>query len=297
MPMRSLPGGADLERLLERIEMAQYADFYEALSPRLRQRLSIGVDRDHGLLRLTAAGYDRPMYNRVMGIGLDAEDPESDPEVVLSRAAAHYEGAGIRRWMLQILPHVEPDGFEETAGRLGVIRLRGWAKHIGSTDQEIRSGSELRVVRLGNDGAAAEGGEESRVEAWQELVLKNFGFPSVFAAWLRALYGRDGWNLYLALDGETPVATGALFLSESDVGPIGQLTFASTLPEHRRRGAQSALVARRMEDARAAGARWVVCETDEDRPERPNPSTRNLVRLGFPVAYIRANWGPPKPEG
>jgi len=56
-------------------------------------------------------------------------------------------------------------------------------------------------------------------------------------------------------------------------------------------------VARRVADARTAGAPWVVCETDEERPERPNPSTRNLVRLGVPVAYVRANWGPPKPEG
>jgi hypothetical protein len=296
MSTPSLPTGAGLEHLLERIEIAQYEDFFDALPVGVSEHLGIELRRDHGTLRLTATGYDRPFFNRVMGIGLDPEVEATGPEAVLKRAAAHYGAAGVRRWMLQILPHVEPAGFEETAGRLGIIRLRGWAKHIGSTDREIASRSELRVVRLDAAGAEADGRAASLVEAWQELAVRNFEFPLSFAPWLRALHGRERWHLYLALDGETPVATGALFLSESEVGAIGELTFASTLPEHRRRGAQSALVARRVADARAAGARWVVSETDEERPERPNPSTRNLVRLGLPVAYVRTNWGPPKPE-
>ena len=29
-----------------------------------------------------------------------------------------------------------------------------------------------------------------------------------------------------------------------------------------------------------------------DLPDRPNPSARNVVRLGLPVVYVRANWGP-----
>ena len=33
--------------------------------------------------------------------------------------------------------------------------------------------------------------------------------------------------------------------------------------------------------------------TDEELPEKSNPSYRNVVRLGLPVRYVRANWGPP----
>jgi ribosomal protein S18 acetylase RimI-like enzyme len=198
--------------------------------------------------------------------------------------------------MLQLLPHVEPDGFAETAARHGAVRLRGWAKHLGPADRAVVSRSELQVVRLEADVSDGADGERSLLDAWAEIALQTFGFPAPFASWLRALHGRERWHLYLALDGETPVATGALFLSEGDVGVIGQLTFAGTLPEHRGRGAQSALIARRVEDAQVAGARSIVCETDEELPDRPNPSTRNLVRLGFPVVYVRGNWGPPKPE-
>jgi GNAT superfamily N-acetyltransferase len=297
MSLHSLPSGADLERMLEVVEMDQYEDFFRALPPDVGERLGIELHRERGALRLTASGYDHPMFNRVMGVGLGPDGSGEGPETLLGRASAHYEAAGIRRWMLQLLPHVEPEGFQEAAACHGVVRLRGWAKHVGPVRQEIPVGSELRVVRLGADGSKGMGRDARLADAWSEIAVQNFGFPPPFLGWLRALHGREGWHLYLALDGETPVATGALYLSESDAGRIGQLTFAGTLPEHRGRGAQSAIVARRVEDARAAGARWIVSETDEERPERPNPSTRNLVRLGFPVAYVRANWGPPKPEG
>ena len=289
MSPESLPDGAELERLLEAIEITQYEDFFDALPPDVAEKLGMGLHREGGILRLTASGYDHPMFNRVMGVG-------ADPQAALVRAAAHYEAAGVRRWMLQLLPHLHPDGFAEVATQHGVVRLRGWAKHLGPAELEPRPQTGLRVVRL--DAAASTGPQSSSAlaDAWAELAVETFDFPAPFVRWLRALHGREGWHLYLAMDGEEPVATGALFLSESDAGMIGQLTFAGTHPEHRGRGAQSALIAQRVQDARDAGTRWMVCETDEPRSDRPNPSTRNLVRLGFPVAYVRANWGPPKPE-
>ncbi len=43
------------------------------------------------------------------------------------------------------------------------------------------------------------------------------------------------------------------------------------------------------------GLEWLVTETDEELPDRPNPSYHNIVRAGMPVRYVRANWGPPPP--
>ena len=297
MSLKPLPSGADLERLLELIEIAQYEDFFGELPADVGRRLGIELVREGRSLRLTASGHDHPMFNRVMGVGLDAESSEESPEATLARAAAHYQAAGVERWMLQLLPHVEPDDFSEAAARHGVIRLRGWSKHLGPAEPKASPPTDLKVVRLESETSDGARSEPWLAEAWAELGVQVFGFPTAFVPWLRALHGRRRWHLYLALDGETPVATAALFVSDSDVGPIGQLTFAGTLSEYRRRGAQSALVTRRVEDARALGARWIVCETDEELPNRPNPSTRNLIRLGFPVLYVRANWGPPKPEG
>lgn len=281
--------------MLERIEMAQYEDFVEALPPDVAETLGIELHRQRGQLRLTASGYDHPMFNRVMGIGLDPEGREGEPEAALDEAAEHYRAAGIRRWMIQVLPHIEPARFEQAVAGKGIVRLRGWAKHLGPARPEIPTRSKLRVVRVAPEGSEGTENDPSLADTWSNVAVRLFGFPPPFEGWLRALYGRKRWSLYLALDGETPIATGASYLSDSDRGPIGQLTFAGTLPEYRRRGAQSALIARRVEDAWSAGARWIVSETDEELPDRPNPSTRNLTRLGFPVAYVRANWGPPKP--
>jgi L-amino acid N-acyltransferase YncA len=61
---------------------------------------------------------------------------------------------------------------------------------------------------------------------------------------------------------------------------------AGTVASHRGRGAQGALIARRIEDARARGCHSF---TTEIAPE-PNPSAHNMERAGFHVAYSRPSW-------
>jgi GNAT superfamily N-acetyltransferase len=92
-----------------------------------------------------------------------------------------------------------------------------------------------------------------------------------------------------AWDGETAVAGAALYV----LGDAGWLGAASTLPSARGRGAQGALMARRIEDGRAFGCRWFVTETGEETAAHPNPSLRNMMRAGFRVAYHRENFMPP----
>jgi hypothetical protein len=61
--------------------------------------------------------------------------------------------------------------------------------------------------------------------------------------------------------------------------------FAATLSESRRRGAQTSLLARRVRDAASLGCSTVVCEAQEDLPDRPCQSFRNMVSSGFELAY------------
>ena len=288
--------GPELERLLEEVEVNQYLDLYEALPPAAAEGAGIALHRQGRRLHLTARGFDHPMFNRVMGVGLDdGGEPDGVGEAALDRAAEHYGSLGIRRWMVQLLPHLEGPELEPRVRARGVVRLRGWAKHLGPASLKITATTELRLCTMDEAGITGKEGEGPS-EVWAGIVIRNFGLPEAFAPWLAGLGRRDRWRLYLALDGNTPVATAALFLSDSPAGRFGQLTFGSTLPDHRGRGAQSALVARRIHDARALGAEWIVSETDEDLPDRPNPSYRNMVRLGLPAVYVRGNWGPPKPS-
>ena len=66
--------------------------------------------------------------------------------------------------------------------------------------------------------------------------------------------------------------------------------FAATLPEHRGKGAQSALLAERIGRAAELGCDVVVTETGEQRDDRPSNSYRNILRAGFSEVAVIANW-------
>lgn len=68
------------------------------------------------------------------------------------------------------------------------------------------------------------------------------------------------------------------------------LDFAATLPEYRGRGAQSALVVRRIRDASELGCRRLVVETAEEAPGKPANSLHNMLSFGFRTAYVRPNY-------
>ena len=77
-----------------------------------------------------------------------------------------------------------------------------------------------------------------------------------------------------------------MFVSEG----VGYLGFAATLPEHRAKGGQSALLARRIRHAREAGCDVLVTETGERRDDLPSNSYRNILRAGFTEVAVRSNW-------
>ena len=89
--------------------------------------------------------------------------------------------------------------------------------------------------------------------------------------------GKDGFHHFMAYDGARPVAVGALAVFER----MGHLTAAATDERDRQRGAQSALIAARIDKARALGCTVLTVET----LTMLEHSMRNLHRAGFHVAY------------
>jgi GNAT superfamily N-acetyltransferase len=88
-----------------------------------------------------------------------------------------------------------------------------------------------------------------------------------------------GFARYLArLDG-APAGGGSLYVHDG----VALLTGSATLPQHRRRGVQAALIAHRLYDARAAGAELAVITTAPG-----TQSQANVMRLGFALIYARA---------
>ena len=120
-------------------------------------------------------------------------------------------------------------------------------------------------------------------------VAAGYGLPPPIGEWLREIVGRPGWSCYVCFADEEPAGAGALFVDE-DAAWLG---VGATKPAFRRRGGQSALIARRLADAARRGARFAVTETAVPQPGEPAPSHRNILAAGFRAAYVRPNWAFP----
>jgi GNAT superfamily N-acetyltransferase len=93
----------------------------------------------------------------------------------------------------------------------------------------------------------------------------------------RRSIGTSGMLHFVAWDGDQPVASAALAVFEG----LGYLTMAFTNETHRRRGAQQALIAVRIERARQCGCRVLASETLSIL----ETSLGNLNKAGFRPLY------------
>ena len=268
--MTMLLPDAAMARMLEATEGAAYAELLRAAPPQWGARAE---QTPAGWLLLTPA-VDLLLFNRLVGCGVDgAVSGEA-----LDDAVGRLRSAGVRNWAVQLSPAAQPSSVREWLGAAGLTVRDRWAKVCRGDAPAAAVQTDLRVETVAADQAAR----------YAEVTTAGFGMPPAFRPWLASMIGRPHWRHYLAWSGDEPVAAAALFVH----GAAGWLGVASTLPAARRRGAQSALMARRIEDGRALGCRWFVTETGEDTPERPNPSYRNMLRAGFTLAYHRDNFMP-----
>lgn len=98
---------------------------------------------------------------------------------------------------------------------------------------------------------------------------------------MRGWLAVSDWRLYLArIDGK-PAAAAKLFLHDG----VGYFADASTRPEFRGRGLQSALLRHRAMEAAQAGA-----ELTYSQAAFGSTSHRNMERIGLRVLHTRAIW-------
>jgi len=207
------------------------------------------------------------MFNRATGLGLYEPLSEAALDAILEFLAG-------TRFYLSISPEARPPELHDWLADRGLAPAYAWTKFTRPAADPPESSTELRVERVDTGkefGAAA---------------ARGFEIPDLFQDWLDRLAGRDGWHCYVAFDGDDPAGAGALYVT----GTIGWLGIAATVPEHRGKGAQSAIIAKRIEGARELGCEVVVSETGEPIDGQPGPSYRNLVRAGLEPVYVRPNF-------
>ena len=201
--------------------------------------------------------------NRVYGLW--PEDAERVDEI-----AAYYRERGVRCW-LELAPS---ERFERLAASLTTAGAAQIGFHSVLTGPAT-AGSPSRIhVEEADDP-----------ELFAEVILRGHGVPAGVRVRDGASVARwtelDGWSLYLArIDGEP--AGAALLVVDDDVGYLAN---ASTLPEFRNRGVQTALIATRVAAAASAG-----CELVSGQAGFGSASQRNLQRAGLRIAYTKAVW-------
>jgi GNAT superfamily N-acetyltransferase len=117
--------------------------------------------------------------------------------------------------------------------------------------------------------------------AMRFVQIAAIGLPPALQPWIAALVGRARWYHYLAYRDGIALAGAAMFILDD----VGYLTWAGTQPTARNQGAQTALIAHRLQEASKHRCRLVVAETFEVTQEQPGVSCRNLMRAGFQIAH------------
>jgi GNAT superfamily N-acetyltransferase len=249
-------------------ELEAFSDFYLAAP----EAMGFVVEEIDGAVCLALPALPgSALFNRVVGLGLSRPATEDG----LERIELFYERLGTE-WCVALAPEARPLEVVSWLERRGLRAGYGWAKFTRGVADPPTPRTGLRVELVGADQA----------DTFADAFVRGYGVPAAFRDCLTPLPGREGWRCFVAFDGVEPAATGALFIA----GTIGWLGMAGTVPEYRRRGAQGAILAARIEEAATAGCQTVVTETGEPLEGRPSSSYRNIVRAGFEPAYVRANY-------
>ena len=243
----------------------------------------VGVAMEGSLCLLNAPRLPSALVlNRVLGWGVD----EAPDEASLERIAAAYGGRG---FAIELSP---PAATPQVLGWLGARRLR----KLSSSQVLVREAAApapryeawARATGLRVEAVAPEAAHHlARISA------DNFRLPPLLREIIEAGMRGPRWRRWLAFDGDEPVA-GSLTCIEGEVAWFG---WASVLPSHRGRWVQSGLVARQLEDAAAAGCRWITTETMQSTQRRPDAAYMQMRRYGFADAYLRPAYvyAPPRP--
>src|SRR5262249_26210930 len=121
------------------------------------------------------------------------------------------------------------------------------------------------------------------------IVVEAFGLPESTVPWMAALPEHSRWLCLLAFRDGTAIAAGALYLH----GDHAWLGIGATLPAYRGLGAQTPLLAHRLAEASARGAKVAATQTGERVPGEPGHSYRNILRAGFEEVSLRQNYTSP----
>ncbi len=266
----------------EQIELDATRDLWEAPSTEVGGELGLFTGMVGGAWAFGARAIPDIVMNRVIGLGVFGAARQAD----LDRIGEGYAAAGVDRYLVHVAPEAQPPALSAWLEGAGYRPFRrAWAKFSRKAqwiDPPGDGAATLAAVEIGPERAAD----------FARIVTGVFDLPEVASGLIAALPGRASWICYLATDGGRPIAAAAMFARGRDAW----LGFGATLASARGRGAQTLLLARRVSDAARLGATDVFTETGEAVEDEPQPSYKNILKVGFKRLYSRANLVPPSAD-
>jgi hypothetical protein len=196
-------------------------------------------------------------------IHLCGAEPGLGPEGI-ARLIEQFQAAGVSRFFAWLSPGPQMDTVRGWLEEMGFAPRMRWTRYPTLHRESLERAAfrtVLQVREVGPDDVRA-----ARREL-NDFMWSDFERSA----------GKSGFHHFMAFDGVRPVAHGALAVFER----IGYLTAATTAENDRRRGAQSALIAARIDKACALGCIALASDT----LTMLEHSLRNLFRAGFHVAY------------
>ena len=258
----------EIAELIEFTEAAACVDMIRAAPA----SLGLSVEASDAFVALFAPAFDIVLFNRTIGLGVRVPASRDSVDALIAK----YRAAGVTRFGIQLSPAARPSDVSGWLTAHGLHVSDYWTKVYMPHDAARAVQTDLRITRI--DASLAD-----RLRT----CVHGFGMPPA-----PPLHRRDDRKSRMAslhrVGRPRAAAVGALFVH----GDVGWLGIGATLPAYRRRGAQGALMARRIADGADLGCRWFASETGQDLPDKPNPSFHNMLRTGFRVAYHRPNYMP-----
>ncbi|MDX6282251.1 MAG: hypothetical protein QOH03_3322 [Kribbellaceae bacterium] len=201
---------------------------------------------------------------------------------LIGEVVEFYREAGTPAANFHLPPDVLPRDWDEIRAEYGLEAGGTIVKLVRDDSPLVAAETSLRI-------GPVDPADSDSVRAWVETQMIGFGMPDkdgLLRRMLGALCDVPDFQPYAAWDGDKLVATAGLYVE----GELGECVSAATLPEYRGRGAQSALIGLRVQDALEAGCKWVATETAKPAEGQHNPSLDNMRRAGFKDLYDRQSW-------
>jgi ribosomal protein S18 acetylase RimI-like enzyme len=271
---------ATMAARIERAERQTVQDF--ANQARLRGRAVIVEPIGGGIA--VYGGPGQP-YNKIAGLGFNGTFDDRD----LARVEAAFDAAG-SEIRVELATLADPS-IAATLTRRGyalighenVLGLALTADRICDIERAIAAARDIEILRAG----------AGDVPMWRATVIEGFMHPDAFdgpppteSFDRETLHGvfeesslTPGVVAYLARRNGEIAGAGSVRIAEG----LAQMSGASTLPAHRRRGVQSTLLGARLVDAARAGCDLAITCT-----EPASKSQQNMQRVGFELLYSRA---------